>query len=298
MSFWQIFNDCDFSFFGDYNIFLIHLFYFTHHCTSVNRKVICKVGKRERKIKGVFSFFGFNVFKKSQKLAPQRLLTENVCVSKTFFMRFFDVCTYNPLVFTAMLFTTGCKFWVFHEINFAVCFGTQIKNSVVWFGDNAGDDYVALFIKRNNSPLIFGIVGCQINSSFFYDANCVIFGWICSYDFTPFILSFNRFKTLVYPDEIWFFKPCTAYFFYHLQHSIMCGIFYLTTRYSIVYHIIVACATVFILQLLYNWSCIAGIVWFLAILLHNAFFKRHYWKIYFFIRINRYRIFYQGSTAK
>ena len=31
---------------------------------------------------------------------------------------------------------------------------------------NAGDDYVALFIKRNNSPLIFGIVGCQINSSF------------------------------------------------------------------------------------------------------------------------------------
>ena len=86
------------------------VFYFTHHCTSVNRKVICKVGKRERKIKGVFSFFGFNVFKKSQKLAPQRLLTENVCVSKTFFMRFFDVCTYNPLVFTAMLFTTGCKF--------------------------------------------------------------------------------------------------------------------------------------------------------------------------------------------
>ena len=84
MSFWQIFNDCDFSLFGDYNIFLIHLFYFTHHCTSVNRKVICKVGKRERKIKGVFSFFGFNVFKKSQKLAPQRLLTENVCVSKTF----------------------------------------------------------------------------------------------------------------------------------------------------------------------------------------------------------------------
>ena len=169
MSFWQIFKDCDFSFFGDYNIFLIHLFYFTHHCTSVNRKVICKVGKRERKIKGVFSFFGFNVFKKSQKLAPQRLLTENVCVSKTFFMRFFDVWTYNPLVFTAMLFTTGCKFWVFHEINFAVCFGTQIKNSVVWFGYNAGDDYVALFIKRNNSPLIFGIVCCQINSSFFFD---------------------------------------------------------------------------------------------------------------------------------
>ena len=57
MSFWQIFNDCDFSLFGYYNIFFIHLFYFTHHCTSVNRKVICKVGKRERKIKGVFSFF-------------------------------------------------------------------------------------------------------------------------------------------------------------------------------------------------------------------------------------------------
>lgn len=82
--------------FSEIIIFSSFIFFiFTHHCTSVNRKVICKVGKRERKIKGVFSFFGFNVFKKSQKLAPQRLLTENVCVSKTFFMRFFDVCTYN-----------------------------------------------------------------------------------------------------------------------------------------------------------------------------------------------------------
>lgn len=203
MSFWQIFNDCDFSFFGDYNIFLIHLFYFTHHCTSVNRKVICKVGKRERKIKGVFPFSVLMYSKKSKACSSASADRECLC-EQDFFMRFFDICTYNPLVFTAMLFTTGCKFWVFHEINFAVCFGTQIKNSVVWFGYNAGDDYVALFIKRNNSPLIFGIVGCQINSSFFYDANCVIFGWICSYDFTPFILSFNRFKTLVYPDEIWF----------------------------------------------------------------------------------------------
>mgnify|MGYP002103845397 FL=1 len=78
----------------------------------------------------------------------------------------------------------------------------------------------------------------------------------------------------------------------------MCGVFYLATRYSIVYHIIVACATVFILQLLYNWSCIAGIVLFLAILLHNAFFKQHYRKIYFFIRINRYRIFLPRKYRK
>lgn len=151
----------------------------------------------------MFFLFGFNVFKKVKSLLLS-VCWQRMSVWARLFYEIFDVCTYNPLVFTAMLFTTGCKFWVFHEINFAVCFGTQIKNSVVWFGYNAGDDYVALFIKRNNSPLIFGIVGCQINSSFFYDANCVIFGWICSYDFTPFILSFNRFKTLVYPDEIWF----------------------------------------------------------------------------------------------
>lgn len=126
MSFWQIFNDCDFSFFGDYNIFLIHLFYFTHHCTSVNRKVICKVGKRERKIKGVFSFSVLMYSKKSKACSSASADRECLC-EQDFFMRFFDVCTYNPLVFTAMLFTTGCKFWVFYEINFAVCFGTQIK---------------------------------------------------------------------------------------------------------------------------------------------------------------------------
>ena len=80
----------------------------------------------------------------------------------------------------------------------------------------------------------------------------------------------------------------------------MCGAFCLATRYSIVYHIIVACATVFILQLLYNWSCIAGEVLFLAILLHNAFFKQYYIieKFIFLFGLTDIGYFYQVSTAK